>query len=132
MILPAQGICFAVPINTAVFVTERLMRDGRIRRGYIGVGGQTAPVHSRIGRFYHVTAGTGVLVITVEPGSPAHKAGVREGDLIVQFGGHPVTEVDDLPRLLTEQQIGVPILLTVLRRSEKLQLPITPEERSGA
>ncbi len=127
MILPAQGICFAVPVDTAVFVTERLLRDGKIRRGYIGVGGQTTPLHSRIGRFHGLAASTGVLVIAVEPKSPAAEVGLREGDLIVKFGDNPVSSVDDLQRLLTEREIGVPVLTAVIRRSEKLEFVIVPQ-----
>ena len=130
MILPAQGICFAVPVDTAIFVTERLLRDGTIRRAYIGVGGQTAPLHSRIGRFHGLAASTGVLVIRVEPKSPAEAAGLREGDVIVKFGEQVVSSVDDLQRLLTEREIGAGVLITVIRRSEKLEFVIVPQDNA--
>src|ERR1700691_2554560 len=127
-ILPAQGICFAIGINTAKFVASRLLRDGRIRRSYIGVSAQTVPVHRRVVRFYDLPKETGVVVLSAEEKSPAKRAGVREGDVIVALEGHPVAGVDDLHRVLTEVRVGVSCSLTVLRRTEKLELRIVPEE----
>jgi S1-C subfamily serine protease len=127
-ILPAQGICFAIGINTAKFVASRLLRDGRIRRSYIGVSAQTVPVHRRIVRFYDLPKGTGVIVLSVEENSPAKQAGVREGDVIVALDGHPVAGVDDLHRVLTDVRVGVTSSLTILRHAEKLELKIVPEE----
>ena len=127
-ILPAQGICFAIGINTAKFVASRLLRDGRIRRSYIGVSAQTVPVHRRVVRFYDLPKETGVVVISVEEKSPAQRAGVREGDVIVALEGHPVTGVDDLHRVLTDVRVGVSCSLTVLRHTEKIPLKIVPEE----
>ena len=127
-ILPAQGICFAIGINTAKFVASRLLRDGRIRRSYVGISGQTVPVHRRVVRFYDLPKETGALVISVEDGSPAKRAGLREGDVIVGLGGQPVAGVDDLHRLLTEVRVGVSCTLTVLRWTEKLELKVVPEE----
>jgi S1-C subfamily serine protease len=127
-ILPAQGICFAIGINTAKFVASRLLRDGRIRRSYIGVSAQTVPVHRRIVRFYDLPKETGVVVLSVEEKSPAKHAGVREGDVIVALEGHPVAGVDDLHRVLTDVRVGVSCSLTVLRHTEKLELKIVPEE----
>ena len=128
-ILPAQGLCFAVPINTAVFVTERLIRDGKIRRAYLGVGGQTAPLHPRIRRFHALSEATGVLVIAVEAESPAREAGIKEGDVIVRFGEQAIADVDALHGALTEKAIGQPALLTVIRRAEKLDFVVTPKAR---
>lgn len=127
-ILPAQGICFAIGINTAKFVASRLLRDGRIRRSYVGISGQTVPVHRRVVRFYDLPKETGALVLSVEDGSPAKRAGLREGDIIVALEGQPVAGVDDLHRLLTEVRVGVSCTLTVLRWTEKLELKIIPEE----
>ncbi len=128
IILPAQGICFAIAVNTAKFVAGRLIRDGKIRRGYIGVAGQNAPLHRRIVRFFNLPVDGGVLVATVEPGSPAQKAGLEVGDVIVAYGGAPVAAIDDLHRLLTDQAIGVETPLTVIRRTEKLELRVAPAE----
>jgi S1-C subfamily serine protease len=127
-ILPAQGICFAIGINTAKFVASRLLRDGRIRRSYIGVSAQTVPVHRRVVRFYDLPAEMGAIVISVEENSPAKRAGLREGDVIVALDGKPVAGVDDLHRLLTELRVGVSSTLTVLRWTEKLELKVVPEE----
>jgi S1-C subfamily serine protease len=127
-ILPAQGICFAIGINTAKFVASRLLRDGRIRRSFIGVSAQTVPVHRRVVRFYDLPKETGVIVLSVEDNSPAKRAGLREGDVIVALEGQPVAGVDDLHRLLTDVRVGVSCSLTVLRHTEKLELKVVPEE----
>src|ERR1051326_2588477 len=128
VILPAQGICFAIAIDTAKYVAGWLIKDGRIRRGYIGVGGQDARIHRRIVRHHHLGSETGLLVLQIEPGSPAQRAGLREGDVIVEFEGRPVSGVDDLHRLLTEAQIGKRSPATVIRNSETVSIEIVPEE----
>jgi S1-C subfamily serine protease len=127
-ILPAQGICFAIGINTAKFVASRLLRDGRIRRSFVGISGQSVPVHRRVVRFYDLPKETGALVISVEDSSPAKRAGLREGDVIVALEGQPVAGVDDLHRLLTELRVGVGSTLTVIRYTDKLELKVVPEE----
>jgi S1-C subfamily serine protease len=127
-ILPAQGICFAIGINTAKFVASRLLRDGRIRRSYIGVSAQTVPVHRRVVRFYDLPKEMGVVVLGVEENSPAKRAGLREGDIIVALEGQPVAGVDDLHRVLTDVRVGVSCSLTVLRWTDKLELKVVPEE----
>jgi S1-C subfamily serine protease len=127
-ILPAQGICFAIGINTAKFVASRLLRDGRIRRSFIGVSAQTTPVHRRVVRFYDLPKETGVVVISVEENSPAKRAGLREGDVIVALEGQPLAGVDDLHRVLTDMRVGVSCSLTVIRWTEKLELKVVPEE----
>src|SRR6267142_924083 len=126
VILPAQGICFAIAINTAKFVASRLIRDGKVTRSYIGVGGQTVPVARRVARFHQLPVESGVLVVSLEQGGPAEKAGVRLGDRIVAFNGQPVSGIDALQLLLTEQQVGVPSKITVLRLTEKLDFEVTP------
>ena len=131
-IMGAQGLCFAIGINTAKFVAGRLLHDGRIRRSYIGVEAQTAPLHRRLVRFYDLQQESGVFVMSVADGSPAQKAGLREGDVIIALDGKPVAGVDDLHRLLTDARVGVSSSLTVLRWTEKLELKVVPEEvRSG-
>ena len=130
-ILPAQGICFAIGINTAKFVASRLLRDGRIRRSYIGVSAQTVPVHRRVVRFYDLLKESGALVLSLEDDSPAKRAGLREGDVIVALEGHPVAGVDDLHRVLTDVRVGVSCSLTVLRYTEKLELRVVPEETAS-
>jgi S1-C subfamily serine protease len=128
VILPAQGICFAIGINTAKYVAARLIRDGRIVRGYIGVAGMTAPLPRRFVRFYRLPRETGVMVTSVEPGSPADKAGVMPRDMIVAYGDSPVGAVDDLYRFLSEEQIGARAELTVIRGTEKIRLEVVPSK----
>ena len=127
-IMGAQGLCFAIGINTAKFVAGRLLQDGRIRRSYIGVEAQTVPLHRRLVRFYNLPQETGVVVSSVTGGSPAQRGGLREGDVIVALEGNPVAGVDDLHRLLTDARVGVSSSLTVLRWTEKLELKVVPQE----
>src|SRR5467141_985843 len=126
VILPAQGICFAIGINTAKFVAVRLIRDGKVTRSYIGVGGQTVPVARRVARFHQLPVESGVLVVSLEQGGPAEKAGVRLGDRIVAFNGQAISGIDALQLQLTEQQVGVPSKITVLRLTEKLDFEVVP------
>jgi S1-C subfamily serine protease len=128
MIRPAQGICFAIASNTARLVAGWLIRDGRIRRSYIGVAGQNVPMHRRVVRFYNLPRETGVLVVSVEKNSPAERACLREGDLIVAFNGQPLGSVHDLHKVLVGEQIGVSASLTIIRHTEKLEFPILPAE----
>jgi len=129
MILPAQGICFAIAVNTASFVVGKLIHEGRIRRSYIGVAGQNVPLHRRVVRFHDLPLESAVFVVSVEPGSPGAQAGLRDGDLIVGFGGKPVAGIDDLHRLLTEDQAGNESTLIVVRGSERLALAVKPSLR---
>jgi S1-C subfamily serine protease len=124
MIRPAQGICFAIASNTARLVAGWLIRDGKIRRSYIGVAGQNVPLHRRVVRFYGLPLETGVLVVSVEKNSPAERARLREGDLVIAFNGQPIGTVHDLHKFLVGEQIGVGASLTVIRHTEKLELPI--------
>lgn len=128
VILPAQGICFAIASNTAQFITGWLVADGRVRRSYVGIGGQTTPIHARLRRHYRLNQDRGVLVVGVEPGSPASLAGLREGDIIIAFKEQPITGVDELLRKLVAAEIGIASMLTVLRQTEKFELRITPQE----
>jgi len=128
MILPAQGICFAIAIDTAKFVAGRLIRDGRISRSFIGVAGQNVPLPRRFVRFYNLPVESGVLVVSLEPDSPARLAGVSEGDLIIGFAGRPVAGIDDLHKLLTEERVGQMTPIELIRRTERLTLQIVPEE----
>jgi S1-C subfamily serine protease len=128
IIAAAQGICFAIPGNTAQFVAARLIRDGRIKRSYIGVSGQNVPLHRRLVRYHKLETETGVLVVGVEEHSPVARANLIDGDVIIELDGKPVRNIDDLQRLLTDERVGVTIPMVVLRRTEKLTIDVTPEE----
>jgi S1-C subfamily serine protease len=128
IILPAQGICFAIASSTAEFVAGWLIKEGRIRRSWIGVAGQSVPLHRRVVRFHRLAVDQGVLVAGIEPLSPAGRAGLREGDVIVAFEGEPVSGIDELHRHLVAKLIGIQSPITVIRLTEKLDLIITPEE----
>jgi S1-C subfamily serine protease len=129
VILPAQGLCFAIPIHTAEFVVPRLIQDGVVRRSYLGVGGHNAQLARRVVVGLGLPAGSGVLVLSVEKDSPAARAGLAEGDIVVAFGREPVRDMDDLHRLLTVERAGVAARLGVLRRGEQLELEVVPEVR---
>jgi S1-C subfamily serine protease len=128
MILPAQGLCFAVASNTVRFVASLLVRDGRVRRSYIGVAGQNTPIPRAVARANHLAASSGVLVQAVEPDSPAATGGLREGDVILAFANQPVAGVDDLHRLLTADRIGGASALTILRGLERRTITVLPAE----
>ena len=128
VILPAQGLCFAIAINTAKHVAGLLIRNGKIRRGHIGVAGQNVTLQRRLVHQHSLAVTSGILVISLEPKGPAHRAGLREGDVIVAYASHPVASIDELHRLLTEEQVGTKIDLTLLRSDEKLTLEVVPEE----
>jgi S1-C subfamily serine protease len=128
IILPAQGICFAIAANTAKFVAARLIRDGKIRRSFIGVAGQDVPLQRRLVRLNGLDVASGVLVVSVEAESPAEIAGLREGDVIVGYDDHPVAGIDALHQLLTDERVGVVAQVTVLRRGEKRIISVVPQE----
>jgi S1-C subfamily serine protease len=128
MILPAQGLCFAVASNTARFVASLLIRDGRIRRSYIGVAGQNTPVPRAIARANQLAVASGVLVQSVARESPAAAGGLHEGDVILAFGDRTIAGVDDLHRLLTADRIGVRSDVAILRGGARRTITIVPAE----
>ena len=128
VILPAQGICFAIASNTAELVAAWLIKEGRVRRSWVGVSGQSAPIHPRVVRYHRLPVTDGVLVVGIEPESPAMQAGLREGDIIVAFKNQPVASIDQFQRCLVAAEIGVTSPMTVVRHTEKLEIFVTPEE----
>ena len=126
-IMGAQGICFAIGADTAEFVASHLIRDGRIRRSYVGLMGQGVPLHRRIVRYYDLPVESGLLVESVIAGGPAERAGVHERDVIVRFAGQSVSGVDDLHRLLTAERSGVPAEVDLVRGAELRKLSIVPQ-----
>jgi S1-C subfamily serine protease len=130
VILPAQGICFAIGANTARLIAGWLITAGRVPRARIGVGGQNVPISRRYVRHFALERESGVRATQVERGGPAQKAGLQEGDLIVGLGEETVAGVDDLHRLLIGHEAVRDTVLKVIRRTERLDLPIRPEERA--
>jgi len=128
MIMPAQGISFATSIDTAKFVASRLIRDGKVSRSYIGLGGQNVPLPRRIVRYYDLKVESGILVVSFEGDSPARNAGLREGDVIIGFDDHLIAGIDDLHKLLSEDRIGNKSSLVIIRGTEKLSLEVVPWE----
>jgi S1-C subfamily serine protease len=127
VILPAQGICFAIGVNTAKFVASRLIRDGRVRRSQVGIQAQNVVLPRRL-VLLHGAPETGVLVAGIEPNSPAFRSSLTEGDVIIELDGQRIAGIDDLHRFLTEDRVGVRIPLTVLRRGERELVHLVPEE----
>jgi S1-C subfamily serine protease len=127
-IVPAQGLCFAIASDTVRFVAAKLIRDGRIRRSYIGVAGQTVPIPRALARYHRLAVSSGVLILSVEPNSPAAAAGLHEGDVIFGCGDRAVTAIGDLHRHLTDERVAVPTTVAILRGNERRQLTVVPVE----
>jgi S1-C subfamily serine protease len=125
-ILPAQGLCFAIAIDLVRFITSTLMRDGRVSRGFLGIAGQNARLRRPLARRHGLAREAGVLVLSVEAVSPAARAGLREGDLLIGLAGEPIAGVDDLHRLLTGARIGRELPLELLRNSERQTVTVVP------
>jgi S1-C subfamily serine protease len=128
MILPAQGICFATAINTAKLVAGQLLKEGRVRRSYIGIAGETVPLPRRIVRYYNLPAEKGVLVAGVAQGSAADRAGLIPGDIIIAFNDQPIPGIDHLQRLLTDERIGRKSQVTFIRYTQRMTVAIVPDE----
>lgn len=129
IIAGGQGLSFAVPISTVTAVLPALLRDGRVRRGYLGIAAQDVPLLRRVTRFHRLGQGGGVLVTSLEPGAPAHAAGLHEGDIIVSLDAQPVASIDDLHRLLTEDRIGAFVTLGLLRGAERIDVKVRVADR---
>src|SRR5215472_1608128 len=128
IIAGAQGICFSISSNTVEFVAARLIREGRVRRCFIGVAGQNVVLPRRLSRFHGLEQGSAVLVQSTGAGGPASRAGVLAGDIIIAADGVTVCDIDDLHRLMTEERVGRSVPLVVLRQGQKLDLAVTPAE----
>jgi S1-C subfamily serine protease len=128
VILGGQGIAFAVPINSAKWVISCLLKDGRVRRSYLGVAGQDASIPRRLVREHNLSRERGMSLTAITPGSPADQAGLKAGDLLIDFGGVPIGGADDLVRLLTDATIGIETPVRVLRHGAPRRLMVTPRE----
>lgn len=131
IIRPAQGLCFAIASNTARWVTAWLIKDGRIRRSYIGLAGQNVPLIRKVARYHHVAQEAGVRVAGLEPGSPAERAGLREGDIVLALDDQPTPAIDSLHKLLTADRIGERAIITFFRGVELRRHAIIPLEIPG-
>jgi S1-C subfamily serine protease len=132
VILQAQGLCFAIASNTASAVASAILRDGRVRRGYLGFGGQNISLSRRSARVLGLPGGTALLAMQIERGGPADAAGLREGDVLLSFDGQPIEGMDGLRRCLGELSIGIPSRLSILRRDRRLELEVVPGEGPAA
>lgn len=128
IIAPAQGICFAIPINAAKHILPQLMRHGRVIHGYLGLHGRNVPLRRTLIRRFDLTQTTAVEVVNVEAGTPADQAGIQQGDLLVMLGDFCVASVDDLHKLLSQLPVGVPASVVMLRGEQRLQRFIVPGE----
>jgi len=128
VILPAQGLCFAIAANTAQLVAAWLIRDGKIRRSYLGLAGQNTTIHPRLVRHHKLSNNQGVLVSGTEVDGPARQSGLADGDIIIAFREAPISSIDDLHRVLVGKEIGTKSALTVIRGVEMMELEVIPQE----
>jgi S1-C subfamily serine protease len=126
----AQGICFATAIDSAKSTVVELLRHGRVRRARLGIGGENTPLSRRVIRHFDLTTSSALRVTVVEANGPAAAAGVESGDLIVALDGQPVSGFDDMHRLLSQERLGRPLEMMVIRRTQRLSLQVTPQERA--
>src|SRR3989442_1908880 len=128
IIAMAQGICFAVPSNTAQPVVSFLIRDGRVVRSYLGITGETWPIHRRVNRYYHLEQDSGVRIAHVDPNGPAQHSGLKKEDVLVSLATHTIKDVDDLQHFLTDWPVGIPAEAQLLRGTELVMRTIIPTE----
>jgi len=131
VIMGTQGLSFAVPIDTATRVVTAILREGHVRRAFLGIGGQNTRLPRPLARAAAVSAGTGVRVDSVVPDSPAGRAGIQSGDVIVGFSSTAIASIDDLHRVLTRDAIDVAAMLQIVRGASRLDVPITPTEAAA-
>ncbi len=122
----AQGICFAVAARTAEFVALEILQHGRVRRSYIGIGGQTVPLLRKVVRHFDLMKETGIFVTAVEADSPAAHANIRSGDILLKLDGAPIAGIDEIARRMTHDVAGKPMELTLLRGTHLVHTRIVP------
>jgi S1-C subfamily serine protease len=124
----AQGICFAVPSKTAQRIVSVLIREGRVVRSFLGISGETWPIHRRVNRYYQLENESAVRVVHVDPNGPSQSAGLRKDDILISLANHSMKGVDDLQHFLTDWPVGIPVEAQVLRGTELKKLTIIPTE----
>ncbi|MCB0558729.1 MAG: trypsin-like peptidase domain-containing protein [Lewinellaceae bacterium] len=130
VILPAQGLCFAVASNLAAYIVGKLILDGKVRRGYIGIAGQMIRLNAQLVQRYQLEVNSGILIQQIEPDSPSYNSELQPGDVIIGFNSKPVHTIDDLHRFLDEKTIGKAGELLVLRQRRKERVIVIPAELS--
>jgi S1-C subfamily serine protease len=128
MIFGAQGLSFAIPIDTAKWVVGQLMTQGRVRRSWLGIVAQNRKIDPRVRRQLELLQESGIEVMSVEPSGPAAGAGLHEGDIVLALDGRAVKSVDDVHRVLTQWPVGAPLAVAALRRVERLDVVAVPSE----
>jgi S1-C subfamily serine protease len=128
MIPMAQGISFAIPINTARWVVGELINRGKVRRYYLGIVGKSRPIGRKVQHHFDLTSGTVVEVVSVEKNGPAHRAGLSAGDLIIRINNISITGVDDIHRILSALPQRPTLAITILRRLKPLEISLVPGE----
>jgi S1-C subfamily serine protease len=128
IIQPAQGICFAIPINMAKHILPQLLQHGRVTRGYLGIHGRAVPIPRAIARRFELVQNQGVEILSVEADGPADQAGILEEDIIVSLAEKPTTSIDDLHKLLLQLPVGVPSPVVILRGDRRLERWVVPDD----
>jgi S1-C subfamily serine protease len=128
IIQPAQGICFAIPINMAKHILPQLLQHGRVVRGYLGVHGRSLPIPRALARKFELTQTHGVEILSVEPDGPADEAGILENDIVVSLAEQPTTSIDDMHKLLMQLPVGVPAPIVMLRGERQLERWVVPND----
>lgn len=128
IIQPAQGICFAIPINMAKHILPQLLQHGRVVRGYLGIHGRNVPIPRLHARRFGLTQASGVEILSVERDGPADQAGIAEEDIIVSLAEQPTGSVDDLHKLLMRLPVGIPAAIVLLRGERRLERWVVPDD----
>ncbi len=131
IIAVAQGIGFSIPANTARYVISQLLTHGRVRRGYLGISARQRPIDRRLVRYHDLPFDTAVEVVSLDPGAPAAAGGIRAGDVIVTLNGKGVRSVDDIHRLLAEEEFGTTISIALVRGKDLLEVPVIHAEAAA-
>jgi S1-C subfamily serine protease len=128
IIQPAQGICFAIPINMAKHILPQLLQHGRVVRGYLGVHGRSVPIPRHQARRFDLSQSSGVEILSVEKDGPADQAGIEEEDIVISLAETPTSSVDDLHKLLMQLPVGIPAPVVLLRGERRLERWVVPDD----